>query len=762
MTKTRTPYQVVDEIAQMKIGSDIDLSSGIQAKIRKDNRLKMNTKRFITGAVAAMLVMVVLIVSIPGVAQAVRQLFGFVPGIGIVEQSGSLRILKEPVQSKQGETTVSIQQAMIDSEHTDVLYQVENITAEAVAQFNQLQDRCHELPWLQLSDGTQLTGVSVAGDSWFSGYSRHMEFPALPASEYSAALVFSCLENTRVDAYPKRWEIPLEFVAVPPETTVFPIVDISPSNDAAEAVFGEDSSQDSVWGSQISLTLNEYIQTNENIILFGALNTNSADFGVQYIDSDAIHLEDVDGNAIPLVEDSSLSDSHMVKTNEQSLSLTYRSDGRYNPGPASLTIDNAWIGLNDTASFLFDPGENPQPGQKWDLNQSLNIAGYVILVKNVTLSDSGDGLSFTIEKPDDVSEFSLMDFDHPLLPGGGTGSYGFTYRDGFPTGVINVTLTALSVKVEGPWKTTIDLPAFTDGVVPTQTPQACFTQSSWQSALQESISTLPSGLSGTLVLNDTLEPEFLYHVLTSDLNGENQIDRGLGREGSMSPDKQTLIYSTSDGLKLLDLTTGQIDAVPDTSKRDGGAVWSPDGTMIAFTRGPASGLIGGPGPYSLILIDADGSNQRVLLENADANIIQAWLPDGKSILYTVKGPDGATVYQIDITTGLLNKVFDLNYLNANVAISPDGQHLAFEQMLPGERYSVWISDLDGSNQRLVVDASPVVVTRPYWSPDGQWLIMSVTDISVDENHPTLALLQPDTCQIVPLTSLKGFVTSWRE
>jgi hypothetical protein len=70
--------------------------------------------------------------------------------------------------------------------------------------------------------------------------------------------------------------------------------------------------------------------------------------------------------------------------------------------------------------------------------------------------------------------------------------------------------------------------------------------------------------------------------------------------------------------------------------------------------------------------------------------------------------------------------------------------------------------LDGSNQRLIADANPVVVTRPYWSPDGQWLIMSVTDTSVDENHQMLTLVQPDTCQIIPLISLKGFVSSWRE
>jgi len=758
MTKTRTSYQVVDEIAQMKIGSDIDLSSGIQAKIRKENRRKMNTKRFVMGVVAAIIVMAVLIVSIPGVAQAVQQLFGFVPGIGVVEQSSSLRILKEPVQSKQNETIVSVQQAMIDSEHTDVLYQVEKIIAEALAQSNQPQDRCHELPWLELSDGTRLTGTLAAGDSWLSGYSRHMEFPALSALDDSATLVFSCLENTAVDAYAQRWEMPLDFVEVPPESTVYPIMNLT----SLDGATGNDSTEGAGLVSQISLAMGEYIQTDENIILFGALNTDSTEFMIQYADSDAVHMEDVDGTSIPMIEDHTISDPHPDKANEQSLALTYRSAGRYAPGKATLTIDRVWVGFNDTASFLFDSGTNPQPGQKWDLNQSLTVAGYTILIKDATMNQSGDGLIFTVEKPDEVSEFNLMDLDHALLPGGGTGYYGFTYQDGFPSGVINVTLTALSVKVEGPWITTIDLPAFTDGGIPTQTPQACFTQSSWQTALGRESSTLPEGLSGTLTFMDPLEPEFLYHVLTADLNGTNQIDRGLGYDGSMSPDKRTLIYSSSDGLKLLDLATGQINSVPGTTKRDEGAIWSPDGSMIAFTRGPASGLIGGLGSYSLMLIDADGSNQRVLLENADANIAQAWLPDGKSILYIVKGPEGATVNKIDITTGSVERVTDLNYRNTNVVVSPDGKRLAYVEMLPGERYSVYVSDMDGSNRKLVVDANPIVVTRPYWSPDGQWLIASVYDTSLDENHATLALLQPDTCEIVPLLSLKGHVASWRE
>ena len=167
------------------------------------------------------------------------------------------------------------------------------------------------------------------------------------------------------------------------------------------------------------------------------------------------------------------------------------------------------------------------------------------------------------------------------------------------------------------------------------------------------------------------------------------------------------------------------------------------------------------GTSSLVVMNADGSNQRTVLDDSFANRAQAWFSNSENVLYTVAGADGATVRTINLTTGEIQDNFEINYVNASVALSPDQTRAAYVAMLPGEKYAVYTSNLDGSDPKLIANADPIVVTGPYWSPDGQWLIMSVYDTSIDENHPVLALVQAETCRVIPLVALKGHVTSWK-
>ena len=82
-------------------------------------------------------------------------------------------------------------------------------------------------------------------------------------------------------------------------------------------------------------------------------------------------------------------------------------------------------------------------------------------------------------------------------------------------------------------------------------------------------------------------------------------------------------------------------------------------------------------------------------------------------------------------------------------------------MLPLDKYGLFVSDLDGPNRKLLADCDPYIVTVPAWSPDGKWIIASVHDPDTTQ-HPnsTLVLIQVDTCQIIGLPNLIGYVTSW--
>ena len=115
---------------------------------------------------------------------------------------------------------------------------------------------------------------------------------------------------------------------------------------------------------------------------------------------------------------------------------------------------------------------------------------------------------------------------------------------------------------------------------------------------------------------------------------------------------------------------------------------------------------------------------------------------------------------MNLQTREVAPLFDTNY-NGTVAVSPGGKRLAFEEMLPLDKYGLFVSDLDGSNRKLLADGKAAyIVTVPAWSPDGQWVIASVHDPKATNQPATLTLIGIDSCQIIPLPNLSGYVTSW--
>lgn len=107
---------------------------------------------------------------------------------------------------------------------------------------------------------------------------------------------------------------------------------------------------------------------------------------------------------------------------------------------------------------------------------------------------------------------------------------------------------------------------------------------------------------------------------------------------------------------------------------------SPDGSQIAFQ-------VAGRGMW---LINADGTG----LRNLGTGSHPAWLPDGKSIVYTVVTDNGSeftssTLYAMDTRSGrktILTAAADI--LPLTPAVSPDGQKVAFENARDNAIYVV--------------------------------------------------------------------------
>jgi Tol biopolymer transport system component len=278
---------------------------------------------------------------------------------------------------------------------------------------------------------------------------------------------------------------------------------------------------------------------------------------------------------------------------------------------------------------------------------------------------------------------------------------------------------------------------------------------------------LPSNLSGKLAISDLLPPTYNYEISVVDLDGSNRKSLGFGSAPSLSPDGTRVVHEgpmidgPSKGLFITDLASAITTPLPGTATGDMGPLWSPDGQRIAFTRRPASGLIGAPGPYNIVMMNVDGSDVRQLTQGESAKTLASWMQDDIGILYTEPSRDSISLHLMNTETGENRVLFETNY-NGTFAISPDAKRLAFEEMLPLDKYGLFLSDFDGSNRKLLADGISYTVTIPAWSPDGQWVIASVHDQNAsNEFNARLALIQVDTCQIIALPKgLVGYVSSW--
>jgi Tol biopolymer transport system component len=251
-----------------------------------------------------------------------------------------------------------------------------------------------------------------------------------------------------------------------------------------------------------------------------------------------------------------------------------------------------------------------------------------------------------------------------------------------------------------------------------------------------------------------------YKVVVTQLDGSNRVEIGEGDWPSLSPDGSTVVYTAVDGLHIYTMGTQEDKVVPGTAKYDRNALWAPDGKRFVFTRGLVSGLIGAPGPYNIMLADWDGSNVRPLTNRPGANQAMAWTLDGSKIIYSQDSTDGSSDMALDVQTGFSSPIFTTSHSFSSLSLSPDGTREVFEEMLPGDVYGISVSNLDGSNKHLIVTGGSVNVTMPMWSPDGKWVIASAHDLQIPNSFSKLVLINPDTCGVVALPAMSGYVYTW--
>ena len=775
----KTYSQILDRVARESLAANTDLAPRILARIQKgkSTTMQLRQKVFAT-AFLVLLVLLIGLVSVPSVRAAIQRWIGYAPGIGLISE-GQIRVLAEPVSVTRDGITVTVEDMWAASDRTLIQVSIEGWPWGSLV-MEHPREGCLDHAILRLPDRELTHTQPQSSLGWATGYELKSLYPALPSTVDEVTFVMPCLILAKPGEAPEDWELSLRLVPAPPDA-VFPVIEISTPVEAIPTlpVQAPPQTNAGLTTDGVSLALDRAVQMEDGYLIYVTIHYENSGLGSVDIPLDpaTFHLLNASGQEVAYELDWDATNEIQGTFVPGQTAFAIKTAPIQIPGPLTLVVDALTASLATDASFTFDPGPDPQPKQAWDLGLDLDVGnGHSLRVSRVTY-DLTDGvqayLRFDMESETGVMYATLLDKAHPLTGmagGGGGGSFSigsFTsdlyYNEPLPEGPLTVTVTSISAQFPGHWETAW-IPPQTQTL---STPElsACLTRESWEQALQAHPS-LPAGLNGTLAMSQLPPPDYYYQVAVTNLDGSGLKSIGYGSAPSLSPDGTRVVHmgpaidGPSDGLYITDLASGNTSRLPGTTKGDMNPLWSPDGQTIAFTRGPSSGLIGAPGPYNIMLTDVDGTNALQLPEGMGANYAMAWMPDGDRLLYTTVTRNGVSLQIMNLQTREVAPLFDTNY-NGTVAVSPGGKRLAFEEMLPLDKYGLFVSDLDGSNRKLLADGKAAyIVTVPAWSPDGQWVIASVHDPKATNQPATLTLIGIDSCQIIPLPNLSGYVTSW--
>jgi TolB protein len=122
--------------------------------------------------------------------------------------------------------------------------------------------------------------------------------------------------------------------------------------------------------------------------------------------------------------------------------------------------------------------------------------------------------------------------------------------------------------------------------------------------------------------------------------------------------------------------------------------------------------------FQLIVADADGENQRLVLESRYPLMSPSWSPDGQWLSYVSFENKRSAIYVQFVRTGERRQVSARAGINGAPAWSPDGKKLALTLGGSSGNPDIYILELQTQNLQRITD-DPSIDTEPTWSPDGK-------------------------------------------
>ena len=391
----------LENIAHRGVPENRNLWPEIESRLKTRSSF-MQTLRARPVMVITIVVLALLLLT--GVVYAIGKSLGYIPGIGVVDQSVPIRVLAEPVTVEQQGISVTVSKVVADSTRTFMSYSVDAIPGSYC-----------KIPEMYLPDGTNLEQTCCSG----------------PQSEYYYSPIPNGTNNVTVALFcgffdggapPESFRLSLNLVPAPAGYAT-PAVEIAVTADGVE--------------NKTGLHLEKVIELADSYILIGKFTDGgdlsgplsmSTESDTEYLP----HIEDANGNPV---------------------SFKVREDSRPDPDwdvayywayeipkpvatPLKITVDRVNIRKHNTAQIQFDTGDHPQVGQEWNLNLPVKLGASDFVVDSVTFLGNGYTFNLSSENLPEGVEPNIDIVDSSLSP--------YLFDNISPTTISAITITTKS------------------------------------------------------------------------------------------------------------------------------------------------------------------------------------------------------------------------------------------------------------------------------------------------------------------------------
>ncbi len=688
-------------------------------------------------AILALMLIVTLVIGPQRVYAAIMELFGYIPGVGIVDQSSPIRTLAEPVSITRDGISITVTSAVLTGDRTHIEYRIFGVPRSAYPDREDVVG-CIQSEYLLLPDGTRLD--RAGGD-----------FPPIPAGVDAAVFMVPCIANTLPGTVPENWKLPLRFVPTPPDLTVIPVIESLPS--PTPSVMANTPSAD-----VNPLRILKVLDVGDRFVLMGEFGYSAADDSSLPAGSwwaiQRVSIIGADGRDVPQAFSNDF--SLPTPTEPGYETWIYQLYKNFVP-PVTITFAGEIISPaeeKEQAEFEFDAGPNPQDGMVWTVNKDFRLGGFNIRLVSIESSQRGYVFHFKADPGASANAISVEIAGYSPNCGGGGG--GDQFPDEFDRDVCYAGISGANEFPHGKLNVVINFQALVRQSKSFQAqwiPDAPFATSTPRSGVCLAADTLaqlgpaPSFLAGgTALMYEQLDGNNQWGLVLYGLDGSRkQVITSAGNWGALSPDGGRVAYSALDNeIHIFDLGSRMDKALPGAAGYN--LRWPSDGTRIAYVGQ------GTNGESSMFVVNADGTRLREVANLGYGSLI-GWSPDAAQLYYTVPFMGGAAwkVFSYDLAGDAARELFTIEngtpkFLNPK--ISPDGNWIAYRGR---DNSSLYLVHPDGSGMHLLLDNLGAVGIE--WGRSG-WLGVSLRQANSGESM--FVILKPDVCEAYRLpAALRG-------